>query len=435
MTTPSPVPLSSSIVPTAPIISEPASAPSTTLTASPASTAASLPRPYETADLRGLNKVKLANLVLRQGHLWPVPPGKKFTETYIKRDVNKDALIAGLLDKTLGFTTCEPRQSPRPNAIHSSAPHATLNNSIPPATEPVAPPTRETTTSLTVFVNDLRTTTASGKGRGQVANVMVPCVLSTSLPAIPIQILAKDVMRELQNTNAAIRGNRTVTVSQQHSQYAEYEVTFATAFNPNDVEGTVYSPETLEFPPRGHLFLDVDSRSEEPEGSDRQALPSAQVPEETSSTTHRSVPRVRTEVIEWLQRELGERAGYEDFKNAHHHALQNPDIVKRWQFMSDFANEYKKKRPKSSVVSIHQSRTLRRWLTLLQKERFPTQEELARALGYSSSTTLKNALSAYRLIEDYREKGVQRVIEEIEKIEDPPSGSIVLFKFLRGFIE
>ncbi|KAJ8091088.1 hypothetical protein PM082_024705 [Marasmius tenuissimus] len=311
-----------------------------------------------------------------------------------------DALIARLLDKTLGFTTCEPRKPLHPSPIQLSAPPSFLNNAISPAKEPIAPPASETThptAPVTVFVNDLRTT-AAGKGRGQVTSINVPCVFSTSLLATPSHILAKDVMRELQKTNAAIRGNKTVTVSQQHSQYARYEVTFATAFNPNGVEETVYSPEILEYPLRGHLFLDVDHHSEEPEGSDCQALPSTQGPDDSGSTTHHSVTRVRT--------------------RTHHHALQNPEIVKRWRFMSEFANDYKKRRPKSSV-----------------KERFPTQEEIARALRYLSSTTLKNAVSAYRLIEDYKGRGVQRVIDAIEKIEDPPGGSIVLMKFLRGFAE
>ncbi|KAJ8091087.1 hypothetical protein PM082_024704 [Marasmius tenuissimus] len=70
----------------------PTPVPSTTLAASSASASGadtSLPqRPYEPTDLHGLSKVQLANLVLKQGHLWPVPPGKKFSETLIKRDTN-----------------------------------------------------------------------------------------------------------------------------------------------------------------------------------------------------------------------------------------------------------------------------------------------------------------------------------------------------------
>ncbi|KAL0057028.1 Retrotransposon Gag-like protein 3, partial [Marasmius tenuissimus] len=48
----------------------------------------------------------------------PVPPGKKFSKTLIKRDNNKDALIAGFLDKAHGFTTFS-RTGPAPSTLSS----------------------------------------------------------------------------------------------------------------------------------------------------------------------------------------------------------------------------------------------------------------------------------------------------------------------------
>ncbi|KAJ8077096.1 hypothetical protein PM082_001524 [Marasmius tenuissimus] len=332
--------------------------PASALAASPSpNLAVSLPpRPYEQADLHGLNKTQIASLVLRQIDFWPASQGKRVTSTTIKRDTNKDALIAGLLDKDNGFTTCEPRQSPYSPSTPQS--NLTLNAPNSPATEPVPPPVAPESgiTALTVFVRDSRSV---GKSRGQVANIRVPCVLGTSLPVLPLFVSAKDVMRELQKTNAAIRGCKTVTVSQQHSQFAEYEVTFATAFDPADVEKTVYSPEMLDFPPRGHLFLDVDDRPEV--GAGRVSLvalalifcqdsdepdpvkPSSSIqgPREPSNT-NRTVAKARTEVVDWLQRELHNRPGYEEFKVTRHHALQNPEIVNRWRFMAEFANEYKR---------------------------------------------------------------------------------------------
>ncbi|KAK1226148.1 hypothetical protein PQX77_010881 [Marasmius sp. AFHP31] len=111
------------------------------------------PQPYEPNDLHGLSKVKLADLVLKQIHLWKDSKGRKVTMTLIKYDTNKDKLIAGLImDSTRGFTMRKPRKAhhsnlkqPTNSIVQLSDPNSTpnsvltLNSPTSPATGSVPP--------------------------------------------------------------------------------------------------------------------------------------------------------------------------------------------------------------------------------------------------------------------------------------------------------
>ncbi|KAL0574719.1 hypothetical protein V5O48_007250 [Marasmius crinis-equi] len=377
-------------------------------------------RPYDPEDLEGLKKDALVELVLAQKECWPLnESGRNVTATQIRRDTPVADLRNALLSRDYGFTTTQPprtttattQPSATPNVIATLAPSPSqpaLSSSLVTGGDGVF---------LSVFVQDLR---VSAESKGEVATFSVPCSMEIGNTEVgtrvPLHISALDVMRELQKSNAAIKGKETVTISQQHAMYTGYQVTFAASFDPQSPEAAVYSPQLLQYPPKGHLFLAITSKASVQQNSSAQGQ---DVPKGHDIASKREASEgTRKQIVEWLQERLGEMDTYVRFKRNRRRVLQNPEIVEQWAFMYKFSEEYRGKRA-----------------VLAQRRLRITQRELAKALGYSRST-LKAALAAYEIVKDCGVGGKREseaVVNEIERTEDPQNGAQELIKFLQPF--
>ncbi|KAL0571407.1 hypothetical protein V5O48_010558 [Marasmius crinis-equi] len=355
------------------------------------------PRPYEPEELEGLKKDALVELVLAQKECWPHNEnGRNVTAMQIRRDTLVSDLRNELLNKTNGFTTTQPLRVSVPGTQPQVASCGGTTGA--PSSSPIPGNglliTGGDIAFLSVFVQDTR---ASAETKGEVATFSVPCLMNIGCTEVrkrvPVRISALDVI-------------------QQHAMYSGYQVTFASSFDPENPEGTAYSPPLLQFPPNGHLFLAASGQ----QTSSAQGQDDSE--EKNTASQHKAKEGMRQLVVDWLKERLHEKSSYIQFRKNCRCVLQNPEIVEQWAFISKFSQEYRGRRP------------------IPGKRRLcVTQIELARALGYPRST-LKAALAAYEIVKDCGvggKKESQAVINELERTDNPQDGAQALIKFLQSF--
>ncbi|KAL0056710.1 hypothetical protein AAF712_016683 [Marasmius tenuissimus] len=357
----------------------------------------------------GLPKLELVKLVLEQIECWPPNEnGKRVTPTQIKRDTNVAELRRKLLSQECGFKTTKPHRTTT----------ATMEPPPPPP-QPLQPLTgSEETIHQPPKANSL-----AGNGyvfkniKGQAGMIVVPSAVSP-IDHKPFLALGADVLCEIQKTNAAIQGSEEVNVSQQFPENENYQVTFAKAFNPETPDYTVLTFTLLRLPSDGNIFLEVNINPLK-DSTDRRSATHECGDEVKAENTKGQSKRAKKEVVAWLQEQLVERPGYEQFKSSTNRARTNPEIVEHWRFMYDVAKEYERQRP---VVSEKRCRV--------------TQLELAVALGYSP-TTLKTAIAGYQIVKDHgrlSKNPIESIINEVERTHNPQKGATMLYKFLRASI-
>ncbi|KAL0575418.1 hypothetical protein V5O48_006558 [Marasmius crinis-equi] len=351
------------------------------------------PRPYVLDELKGLRKDRFVQLVLAQIEHWPPNAnGRSVTKGQIGRKTRMEVLIAELLRKENGFTTTKRRPNPPTTSVHAP-PSASPTNSASSMGPPSAPTpesplsntsqsTIQLNTSLFVFIRDLHPGLEERKGI--MAEVLVPCLMDQT--GQPAYIVPADAMKAIQETSTAIHG------------------------------------QMLRYPPQGNLFLIINKRCEDAELQSTTSVQSnisdEDHPEKQRKGKGKTKGNVRSEVVQKLRDRLEETEGYETYKERIRHRLLNPQVVEQWRSMCRFYDEH------SSMQATRTGSS--------KGLRAITQAELAEALACSVSS-LKNALSGYRMAERYGRYGQkldQRVIDELERTHGPKQGSIDLKDFL-----
>ncbi|KAL0564327.1 hypothetical protein V5O48_017718 [Marasmius crinis-equi] len=375
-------------------------------------------RPYERNELKCLKKDQLADLVLAEFERWPPnEDGSEVTRSQITRHTKKQDLLEQLLKRENGFTKTIRQPNAPTQTVHAASPAAPTSPALAPSSEPPSPNTSQPThssASILAFIRDLRPGFEGAKG--QVTEILVPCLMGAE--RLPVYIMAADVMRAIQGTSAAIRGKKLVTVSQQHPEHPDYQITFATPFDPENLDDNVYSPAMIRYPPLGKLFLLINESCEDTElqsmSSDEGKI------SEDKSHTEKVKKNTRAEVVEKLRADLKERDGYEEYKERCRHKLSNPQVVENWSFICRFYDESRETRATSLKG---------------RRPKAITQQEVSDALGCSLST-LKNALTGYRVVKKHGREGkspIQQVIDELERKDGPQQGATYLLTFLEKY--
>ncbi|KAJ7930681.1 hypothetical protein B0H13DRAFT_1858494 [Mycena leptocephala] len=357
-------------------------------------------RPYQEDDLTG-NKDSLVKLVQRQIAKWPGPGKFQPTKT-------KVALIKStLLDPTYGFTTNRPPViflHPSKGTGGTATPGMHRDNTEEPPVEnsPPSPPHEENPApleflSVRIYVEDSRVVPT----RRTVAMLSLP-VLNRTDGAI--HVYARDIIAALQRSNGAIEipstGSGLVMISFPDPEDEEWRIPFVRIPHGHTGDIANFSPDVLEIPQDLRLKLNVDNVSSSlpavvnsavsPDsvttsipGSSTSVQPAAPLEEEPTSP-----------VVTFLREKLATRAGYLSFAANRNRVLSNPVIVSDWQFAK------------------------------------VNKEAIRKALGVGS-TWLSQAHTAVDIISKYG--AVTEVADTLKLVENPPSGSIVLYNFLKDW--
>ncbi|KAF9257888.1 hypothetical protein L218DRAFT_1005664 [Marasmius fiardii PR-910] len=161
-------------------------------------------------------------------------------------------------------STAQSKMQPLSPVLNTSTMDSHLPQTVSPAdimntTTPIPPPP-QTYKRVTLFVNDLC----------QATNPLY-CPQSAELillvhPDIyhphKWQFYAKDLMHELQKSNARVEGQEPVSIGQHHNVVNMFfQLTFARNMVLDDFENFPFNPDTLLFP-NGHcLFLVISARA------------------------------------------------------------------------------------------------------------------------------------------------------------------------------
>ncbi|KAJ7928197.1 hypothetical protein B0H13DRAFT_1860642 [Mycena leptocephala] len=357
-------------------------------------------RPYQEDDLTG-NKDSLVKLVQRQMAKWPGPG--KFQSSKAKVALIKSTL----LDPTYSFTTN------RPPVIFLHPPKGNGGIATPVENSPPSPPHEQSAPleflSVRIYVEDSR---------------VVPTpktVVMLSLPVLnrnngAIHVYARDIIAALQRSNGAIEipstgtncrsaylkcsGSGLVMISFPDPEDEEWKIPLVRISHGHTGDIANFSPDVLDIPQDLHLKLNVDNVSSSLPAVVNSAVSADSVTASIpgSSTSVQPVAALEEEptspVVTFLREKLATRAGYLSFAANRNRVLSNPVIVSDWQFAK------------------------------------VNKEAIRKALGVGS-TWLSQAHIAVDIISKYG--AVTEVADTLKLVENPPSGSIVLYNFLKDW--
>ncbi|KAJ7914009.1 hypothetical protein B0H13DRAFT_1873354 [Mycena leptocephala] len=360
-------------------------------------------RPYQEDDLTG-NKDSLVKLVQRQIAKWPGPG--KFQPSKVKVALIKSTL----LDPTYGFTTNKPP------VVFLHPPKGSGGTATPVENSPPSPPHEENPApleflSVRIYVEDSRVVPT----HKTVAMLSLP-VLNRTNGAI--RIYARDIIAALQRSNGAIEipstGSGLVMISFPDPEDEEWKIPFVRIPHGHTGDIANFSPDVLEIPQDLRLKLNVDNISS--------SLPAVVNSAVSADSVTTSIPGSSTSVqlaapleeeptspvITFLREKLATKAGYLSFAANRNRVLSNPVIVSDWQFAVSFTGTYNKMKTPVKV----------------------NKEAIRKALGVGS-TWLSQAHTAVDIISKYG--AVTEVADTLKLAENPPSGSIVLYNFLKDW--
>ncbi|KAJ7828523.1 hypothetical protein B0H13DRAFT_1917016 [Mycena leptocephala] len=354
------------------------------------------------------------------------PPNER-PKSFQPSKVTVSKLQSVLLDPTYGFTTNEPLvDSPHPGKSSGRASGAQPKNpaasgsSVPPV--PDQPPPRPEPSSpgpvellaVRIYVED----TSVVPIQKTVSVVSLPVLDRTNSGSV--RVLSKEVISALQKGNGAIEipstGSGVVRISIPDSEDEEFKIPFVRIPHGQNWELAVFDPEALEVAEHGRLKLHVDNASlPSVIKNEAETMNAVAVPGPVSGPSNFEPPAETMEestdpVVKFLREKLGTRAGYSTFAANRGRTLANPVIVADWQFAVDFTTDYNELKTRVRV----------------------TKDSIQKALGIGS-TWMSQANTATEIIRKYGE--IPEVAEVLGRVEDPPKGSTILYRFLTEWKE
>ncbi|KAJ7720339.1 hypothetical protein B0H16DRAFT_1738875 [Mycena metata] len=347
-------------------------------------------RPYNDDDVN-VTKPSLVRMVQRQQSKWPE---QKFSPSRV--DVKK--LKETLLDPKNGFTTNEPLISsklPPKTHHHDSAPpkQPPANSPEPEIPNLLVPPANPDTEveRVRVYIEDSR---------------FYPVQKTVALLSLSVHVILTSYLVLL--THFAVDSSG-IKISVPDSEDG-WKIPFVRMVHGQFVEEMNFDPAALEITDnkRIHLFIDnVGITHPAPKAEETAVvLPAAGSSSSTNTVSHSTSTTAREDpAVTFLREKLSTRDGHQSFVAHRGRAVSNPEIVKDWQFSVNFKRDYNKTKVPMKIKLNH----------------------IQTALGIQS-TWLTNAQTAVDIIATYSK--VTEVEETLNRVDDPPKGSIALLNFL-----
>ncbi|TFK59473.1 hypothetical protein BDN72DRAFT_966063 [Pluteus cervinus] len=437
---------------------------------------------YTPADLKGLIKAQLANLIRRQPDKWP------FSSTFNPSKMQRGEMANLLLDVNHGFTKTV-------NSESITLPTPTIQNDKSTQLTQLEGSSFLVQTSSQTLGDP--TSTSGGLGRGQDAPPCDPQPQAITLPALgdngstsPVSeptdmvsvaiyiedhrtiphdkrvfktnliraairesmgvgqdgvfVYARDVVKELfEHVHTKMQGPLEVGCPDpQDHDFVEYFYKFDDLGIP-PIDGQHFNPELLLVDPKDKLYVhlklafplsikgqDVNDplidRSDHKLPGDLKPLEvvraRANLKDHRSQNRGRPYSAKKGEMAIWLRDEAENTTGYPRFKAGFHHTIQNPDIVFTWQFANDFYRLYRKTTFTSQLPSMSSRPCVQ-----------ITRKAIQSALQVGE-TWLTQAIEAIEILDRYGPGGTNPspgVVQELGTVRTPPRGRAYLLEFLR----
>ncbi|KAJ7265046.1 hypothetical protein C8J57DRAFT_1511611 [Mycena rebaudengoi] len=213
-----------------------------------------------------------------------------------------------------------------------------------------------------------------------------------------------------------------VRISVPDQEEPDWKIPFVRIAHGQSINAIEFDPEVLEISGEKRLKLFIENITSS-------SLPSAPVTNTDAGlgglpSSSAAAPLSGTEGepknpnVEYLQEKLATRLGYDAFIANRGRILSNPEVVQGWRFAVDFTHDYNK------VITPGNGGRI-----LAQKI---TKATICSALGIGS-TWLSNAHTAMQIVDTYsrnKPHHTDEVIETLERVDDPATGSAVLYNFL-----
>ncbi|KAJ8085061.1 hypothetical protein PM082_003840 [Marasmius tenuissimus] len=414
--------------------------------ADPAQSPQALPyQPYQPSDLRGLTKSQLAELVLREVQKWPHKPATERSIGKAKNEVLVSALLGNGFNRnapprsqaqsSTALTSLSQTPSPDGEAPPSGGtgvvpglqPHNLPGGTVNPYHLTMPASTLPERRNLQVFVMDNRHMGSAETLYQPESTEMMLSVHSDPRESNGLRFYARDFVQELQRTNARVDGCEPVSIRHQHPTEVGFFVTFAKEVVPDACSSYIFNPETLRFPSDGRLLVTINvprrpnlpqTQPQSSPASTSDAQPVASTPD-TSRQALRGNRRDQA-VIDYLHKKMSERGGLREHVHKNRGMkLHNPEIVRDWQRIMEFYNEF-------------------------INERFPepssrkkiTKADIVAAFGFRPSW-FDDVKDGYDRVKIYGKEGSQPSHTVIAKLEERPEtgpeGKVKLLKFLKEF--
>ncbi|KAJ7216154.1 hypothetical protein C8J57DRAFT_1538119 [Mycena rebaudengoi] len=383
--------------------------------------------PYVKADLEGEgNKTRLVKMVQRQLAKWP-------EDKFYASKVTVAQLKSALLDPVYGFTTNQPL----PANFDAAADSYALDPVVPAGNTgtadsqvnmaPVIQPVSSDGTAPEPEICDIRICVEDCH--------FVPAQKTLTVISAPIldrndrtvggfRVLVREIISRLQRSNGAIEIPTAgiVRISVPDQEEPDWKIPFVRIAHGQSINAIEFDPEVLEISGEKRLKLFIENITSS-------SLPSAPVTSTDAGlgglpSSSAAAPLSGTEGepknpnVEYLQEKLATRLGYDAFIANRGRILSNPEVVQGWRFAVDFTHDYNK------VITPGNGGRI-----LAQKI---TKATICSALGIGS-TWLSNAHTAMQIVDTYsrnKPHHTDEVIETLKRVDDPATGSAVLYNFL-----
>ncbi|KAJ3772444.1 hypothetical protein FB446DRAFT_50235 [Lentinula raphanica] len=421
-------------------------------------------RSYVHAELEGLNRSELIELVERQIMKWPAHRGQPFHRSRVRVKELKEAL----LNPANGFTTNLPfgsianlQKRRRGRATQNASPALNRDGGLPqeslnsntnasqstpllsssvylPTVHRSTPatPTPSPTLTLKLLINDTRYQ-PEGLRRSQI--ITVPYSIRSECGSNEYTVLFSDVFDRLQLTNTALEGTGELTSCDPD------EPEYGHVLMKGDFGATAPSTESLFIPASKKLKLNItpylslastpvrkfaasgveklsqDSNANASGSSllisraSKQSLTQVlsdpnSIPLRFADTFYGPKKGPKELMIKELTNEASKSPGYDTFISNRHRVLPYHEVVAHWTFIATFSNAHF--RNKCPVTNNVKSKTA-----------------IAQALGIRT-TSLSAAEQGYRLIQIYGPDGSDEAPEVVAEVASGKTGAVALMDFL-----